>query len=138
MNSVPRKIVNSYLKTEYGNHKYILCFWDAYHVNVKRQQVERFSFAKAELTRREYSTLLKLMLEHPGLTFQDLPLYISKRLYANLMSQMRLPVFHRSLSPNTAELRTSPLAIELASLQKDAQKILEQIKRNNKTTEFQP
>ena len=66
---------------------------------------------------------MRTLLEYPNLTFQDLPHYISLKIYEKIIFQLRFPYHGNALQLYIDPSRSLPVAIEMTTLQQDAHEI---------------
>ena len=64
-----QKQVDKYMKMNYNNGKYILCWFNLYYVDIEKLRCPKDGLGKTVLKRDTYTTLLSLLLKHPELTF---------------------------------------------------------------------
>lgn len=115
--------VNEYLKKEYNDAKYILCWFDLYYIDITRKSRIRWSPEKTILKRETYVSLLLLILKHPEITFYELPRYIPFQLYEDLLFYLQLPTTRHFINPDRPHSRSIPIAVEMTTLQRDVYEI---------------
>lgn len=123
--NIINKLVSKYLRTKYGSSKHINCHFDIYEIDIEKNGGVRKDKHEVVLSRREYATLLKTLLFYPNLTFQDLPMYVSHKLYSGLAFRLRFPYYGNLLHLYFTPRRTSPRAVEMTQLQRDVREIEE-------------
>lgn len=118
-----KKLVTQYMKKKYKSEKTISCRFDMYRIDIEHEdKIDKYHWA-AELTKREYSSIMKTLLEYPNLTFQDLPHYIPLKLYEKLILHLRFPYFGNVCGLYIDPSRSLPVAVEMTTLQQDAHEI---------------
>ena len=118
-----KKLVTQYMRKKYKSEETISCRFDMYRIDIEHDdKIDKYHWA-AELTRREYSSIMRTLLEYPNLTFQDLPHYISLKLYETIIFQLRFPYHGNSLHLYEDPSHSLPIAVEMSTLQQDAQEI---------------
>ena len=118
-----KKLVSQYMRKKYKLEESISCRFDMYRIDIEHDdKIDKYHWA-AELTRREYSSIMRTLLEYPNLTFQDLPHYISIKIYEKLILHLRFPYFGNVCGLYIDPSRSLPVAVEMTTLQQDAHEI---------------
>ena len=118
-----KKLVSQYMRKKYKSGETISCRFDMYRIDIEHDdKVDKYHWA-AELTKREYSSIMRTLLEYPNLTFQDLPHYISLKIYEKLILHLRFPYFGNVCGLYIDPSRSLPVAVEMTALQQDAHEI---------------
>ena len=118
-----KKLVSQYMRKKYKLEETISCRFDMYRIDIEHEDKIDKYFWNAELTKREYSSIMRTLLEYPNLTFQDLPHYISLKIYEKLILHLRFPYFGNVCGLYIDPSRSLPVAVEMTTLQKDAHEI---------------
>ena len=118
-----KELVNKYLKDNYSLDDRIDCRFDIIGVDIHRDGKITQNYGIVYFTKSEYTQLLSLMLNHPNLTFQDLPLHIPQPLYDKIVMQLRFPTYDIRLHLTDTPRRQKPVAVEMKTLQEDLWKI---------------
>lgn len=85
LKSYIKKLVSRYMRKKYKSEDTISCRFDMYRIDIEHNnKIDKYHWA-AELTKREYSSIMRTLLEYPNLTFQDLPHYISLKIYEKII-----------------------------------------------------
>ena len=118
-----KKLVSQYMRRKYKSEETISCRFDMYRIDIEHDdKIDKYHWA-AELTKREYSSIMRTLLEYPNLTFQDLPHYISLKIYEKLILHLRFPYFGNVCGLYIDPSRSLPVAVEMTALQQDAHEI---------------
>lgn len=118
-----KKLVSQYMRKKYKSEETISCRFDMYRIDIEHDdKIDKYHWA-AELTKREYSSIMRTLLEYPNLTFQDLPHYISLKIYEKLILHLRFPYFGNVCGLYIDPSRSLPVAVEMTALQQDAHEI---------------
>lgn len=118
-----KKLVTQYMRKKYKSEETISCRFDMYRIDIEHDdKIDKYHWT-AELTKREYSSIMRTLLEYPNLTFQDLPHYIPIKLYNKIIFQLRFPYYGNSLHLYVDPSRSLPVAVEMTTLQNDAHEI---------------
>ena len=118
-----KKLVSQYMRRKYKSEETISCRFDMYRIDIEHDdKIDKYHWA-AELTKREYSSIMRTLLEYPNLTFQDLPHYISLKIYEKLILHLRFPYFGNVCGLYIDPSRSLPVAVEMTTLQKNAHEI---------------
>ena len=118
-----KRLVSQYMRKKYKSEETISCRFDMYRIDIDHDdKIDKYHWV-AELTKREYSSIMRTLLEYPNLTFQDLPHYISLKIYEKIIFQLRFPYHGNALQLYIDPSRSLPVAIEMTTLQQDAHEI---------------
>lgn len=115
--------VEKYMQNRYKSCEHFLCWFDVYNVDIKKDKCNKGYPCKAEIDRNDLVTLLTVLLKHPDITFSELPRFIPEELYLDILSWLRFPTTRHSSHVNILGARSNPIAIEMSSLQEEAQRI---------------
>lgn len=119
--------IEQYLNTKYTkNMEYIFCRFDVYSFDIKRNKVS-MTDEKMIPKRADYAFLLSVLLKHPEVTFAELPRFIPERLYVDMLCFLRFPTTCHPCSPDCPRRRSMPMAVEMITLQEDAQAIAKDV-----------
>ena len=123
LKSYIKKLVSRYMRKKYKSEDTISCRFDMYRIDIEHNnKIDKYHWA-AELTKREYSSIMRTLLEYPNLTFQDLPHYISLKIYEKIILHLRFPYFGNVCGLYIDPSRSLPVAVEMTALQQDAYEI---------------
>ena len=118
-----KKLVSQYMRKKYKSEDPISCRFDMYRIDIEHNnKIDKYHWA-AELTKREYSSIMRTLLEYPNLTFQDLPHYISLKIYEKIILHLRFPYFGNVCGLYIDPSHSLPVAVEMTALQQDAHEI---------------
>lgn len=118
-----KRLVSQYMRKKYKSEETISCRFDMYRIDIEHNdKIDKYHWA-ADLTKREYSLIMRTLLEYPNLTFQDLPHYIPIKLYNKIIFQLRFPYHGNALHLYVDPSRSLPVAVEMTTLQNDAHEI---------------
>lgn len=118
-------MIAQFVEKKYKSAKTIACRFDVYYIgNTERCKNSPMEYT-AELTIEEYTTLMKWLLLYPDLTFQDLPMLISKHVYFTLLQRLDFPFgFHFDYPHSIGPFEQSePRAVEMTTLQHDVREL---------------
>ena len=116
-------LVQELIKSKYKHDDYIDCTFELYYHSVENKRRVKYEERKIFLTKLGYTQLMVVLLTYPDISFQDLPIYIPRRLYDILLQRLRLPRFQHVCNLSRAPRHSSPVAIEMTTLQQDAREI---------------
>lgn len=116
--------IEQYLELKYNtkNIEYLLCFFDIYSFDVKRNKVDK-SFGKFTPKKADYVLLLSVLLKHPEVTFAELPRFIPEGLYIDMLYFLLFPTTRHISNPDLPIRRRNPIAVEMTTLQEDVKAI---------------
>ncbi len=124
------RLVEEYVARKYEADRPIMCFFVPYHVHTNEGSVEAtahcFDTEFVMLSREDYTTLLFAVVRHHGMTFQELPLYISPELYRHIIESFSiLHVYESDDHPCALEVEADPMGVSMTTLMEDAKKIID-------------
>lgn len=116
--------VNLFMNEKYKDVDVILCFFGIYIIRLDMSKNMIEDRLVVQLTRDDYTKLLTLFVEHPYLSFYELPLHISKRLYKELLTGLHFYVKEIVEPSFLPEVPSDPIAVDMVTLREDALEIL--------------
>lgn len=120
-------IVKQFIKSKYNLRSAIECQFDLYYLDLKskKPRVKHGKHDKCviELTKFEYTYLMVVLLTFPDITFQDLAVYVPRRVYDHLLLLLRFPRFSQACNLSIDTKRSQPIAVDMTTLQDDAREI---------------
>lgn len=116
--------VDLFMNEKYKDVDVILCFFDIYIIRLDMSKNMIEDRLVVQLTRDNYVQLLTLFVEHPNLSFYELPLHISKKLYKELLSSLHFYVMEKVEPSFLPEVPSDPMAIDMVTLREDAIEVL--------------
>ena len=116
--------VELFMKEKYKDVDVILCYFDIYiiRLDMSKNMIEDRQIV--QLTKDDYARLLTLFVEHPNLSFCELPLHISKKLYKELLTGLHFYVKEKVEPSFLPEVPLDPIAVDMVTLREDALEIL--------------
>lgn len=120
-------LVQEFIKSKYTRQRVIECQFDLYHLELgnKKPRVRHGKLDKCviQLSKSEYTYLLVVLLTFPDITFQDLAVYVPRRVYDHLLLLLRFPRFDQVCNLSIDPKRRQPVAVDMITLQDDAREI---------------
>lgn len=119
------RIVERYVMTKYKATDTINCFFEPYHINTDTNAAICFEPELVMLSKEGYATLLKVIVKHRNIRFQELPLYISKDLYRHILDSFNFVfIMDPDDHPFAMEEESYPIGVSMSTLMKDAKEII--------------
>lgn len=119
--------VKEFIKSKYAHQSTIECLFDLYYLDLKskkpRVRHSKHDKCVIELTKSEYTYLMVVLLTFPDITFQDLAVYVPRRVYDHLLLLLRFPRFSQACNLSIDTKRSQPIAVDMTTLQDDAREI---------------
>lgn len=117
-------IVKQFIKSKYTRQSAIECQFDLYYLNLENKKPRvKHSKCVIQLSKSEYTCLMVVLLAFPDVTFQDLAVYVPRRVYDHLLLLLRFPRFDQVCNLSIDPKRRQPVAVDMTTLQDDAREI---------------
>lgn len=116
-------IVQQFIKNKYARDEHIDCQFDLFYHDSDNLRKAKHHKAMLPLPKVVYTQLMVVLLTYPDLTFQDLPVYISRGLYDGLLRALYFPRYSHVYNLSVHPSHFGPIAVEMTTLQKDAREI---------------
>lgn len=119
------RMVERYVMAKYKATNYIYCYFNPYHVNIDTNGAFCFEPELVMLSKQDYVTLLKVVVKHRNILFQELPLHISKDLYRHILDSFNfVSIMEPDDHPFVMEEESLPIGVSMTTLLKDAKEII--------------
>ena len=120
-----QKIVKRYVTEKYKDVENIICYFDPYVVSTDINDAHCYDSVIVELSKKDYTKLLNLIVAHNDITFEQLPLYIPMKLYRHIIGSFHfIHIYTPEESPFRRKTFKYPIAVSMTTMHKDAKELV--------------